>query len=175
MAFIKSSEFYFEICSWFNFCFQFHSFILKFPLGSVFSLSHWKPSCFDFIDPLTPLPGCVSSSSHSGSNSSSPRTSRQFWVPRASVERWVYHIESDVENKTSRSWRPPSLQHGRIVCPPVPWEFPVRTLPLKSSGLVLPGPPTCGGFRDSGSGWSFQMLHQCLLCWLCSSDLFMCT
>lgn len=29
-----------------------------------------------------------------------------FWVPRLVVERVVYHIESDVENKTSRSRHP---------------------------------------------------------------------
>lgn len=97
MAFIKSSEFYFEICSFFNFCFQFHSFILS----SVFSLSHVLLLLTLWLHFLLVLPTAVS-------NSSSPRTSRQFWVPRASVERWVYHIESDVENKTSRSRRPPS-------------------------------------------------------------------
>lgn len=56
----------------------------------------------------------------------SPRTLTVFWVPRAAVERVVYHIESDVENKTSRSRRLVRW-HGRIVCPS--WEFPPRSLP----------------------------------------------
>lgn len=51
-----------------------------------------------------------------------------FWVPRAAVERLVYHIESDVENKTSRSRRPSSLTWQDRLCPP-PWERPPQTLP----------------------------------------------
>ncbi|KAI9532600.1 hypothetical protein NQZ68_030542 [Dissostichus eleginoides] len=41
-------------------------------------------------------------------------------VQRAQVERWVHHIESDAENKTSRSWSLKATWQDRLS----PRDFP---------------------------------------------------
>lgn len=69
------------------------------------------------------------------------RTLPVFWVPRVAVERLVYHIEPDVENKTSRSQCQPS--------PSGPWA----AVPSRSST------PQCPSLQGGGVEATFQMLH----------------
>lgn len=100
------------------------------------------------------------------------------------LPHWVWCRKQDFQVVASRS---------------VTWQdrlSPVGVSPadtsLRSSDKLLSpqGPPPCSVLKPAacslwgvhggssvrgGSGWSFQMPHQCLDCWHCSSTLFVCT